>query len=73
MDKETADDLTEEPKQFVNIAVTKYTNHSQIVNVIQDPNGEHWMKIDVDGDGDDDIAVANEDLERTKVSRCINE
>ena len=37
MDKETADDLTEEPKQFVNIAVTKYTNN-QIVS-IQDPNG----------------------------------
>ena len=68
MDKETADDLTEEPKTICKHCgdeIYKPTTDCECDS--QDPNGEHWMKIDVDGDGDDDIAVANEDEDLARI------
>lgn len=70
MDKDTADDLTEEPKTMCKHCgdeIYKPTTDCECDS--QDPNGENWIKIDADGDGDTDIAVANEDKDLERILR----
>jgi hypothetical protein len=38
----------------------------------QDPKGENWIMVDLDGDGDDDLAVKNEDINyQSEIDRIL--
>jgi hypothetical protein len=38
----------------------------------QDPKGENWIMVDLDGDGDDDLAVKNEDIDyQSEIDRIL--
>ena len=37
-----------------------------------DPKGDNWIMVDLDGDGDDDLAVKNEDIDyQSEIDRIL--